>query len=96
MRLSRLLTGALLIVGQALPVAALATTISPYAHPTHELVRPSVCDPMLEGYIRRPPCLPPFVDPRVVDGPIIWNDCCRTVVGVPPYHQPFPMMTNPQ
>lgn len=96
MRLSRFLTGALLIVGQALPVAALATTISPYAHPTHELVRPSVCDPMLEGYIRRPPCLPPFVDPRVVDGPNHWGNCCRTPIHAPPYYQRSPMVTAPQ
>jgi len=108
MRLAQFLAGTLIIAGQALPMTASATTLSPHAKPQRDYLPIAVCIPSLDEPGSRPPCVPPppFVDPRVVDPPpllyppierpIFWNDCCHAPIYTPPHLRSLPIVNAPR
>lgn len=89
MRLSYLMAGTLIAAIYALPAAALTLRVPPT--PPDYPLPPIACDHLagpVEG--ERMPCLPPGIDPRVVDGPAIperpWVTRCRRDIVMPPPH----------
>lgn len=87
MQFYKYLAGALIVVSQVLPAAALTKRVDPLPGPPEY---PIDCRFLLnQPTFQRWPCVPPNIDPRFVDvqhppGPNSIN-CCHTVV-IPPPH----------
>ncbi len=82
MRFSHLIAAAMIAAAYALPATALTTRAGPPA-PTEYPLPPELCDSPTDQVVReRDRCVPPTIDPRVIDGPVLPEHsgvaCCRS------------------